>query len=88
MKKADLISAMAEEAGITRQQASTALDSFESSLKAAVLSDGKFALPGIGTFKKAKRAARTGTTNGVAWAKPEHFAVTFKAAPALKDSVN
>lgn len=87
MTKAELINAMAEDAGITKAQATKALESFTASLKDSV-SAGKFALPGVGTFKKAARGARTGTTNGVNWSKPAHNTVTFKAAPGLKEAVN
>lgn len=88
MTKSELINAMASDAGITKAQAAKALDAFQSALAEAVNGEGKFALPGVGTFKKAARGARTGTTNGKAWTKAAHNTVTFKAAPGLKDAVN
>jgi len=92
MTKSDLIAAMAANANISKDQAAKALEAFESSLTSAVANDGRFSLPGVGTFKKAKRGARSGTTKiGGAqktWNVPAHNTVTFKAAPGLKEAVN
>ena len=61
MTKAELVEKMAKEAGISKVQASTALNSFmEGVTKALKKRDGKVTLVGFGTFSKVRRKARTG----------------------------
>lgn len=92
MTKTEIVDNMAQEAGITKAQATKALDAFVASLKQGVKKEGKFAISGVGTWKKTLRKARTGTTSlGGAtkeWSVPAHNTVTFKASPQLKEAVN
>ena len=59
MNKSDLISAMASDAGITKAQAQSTLNSLCDSVAGALKSGDKVTLIGFGTFSVSKRAART-----------------------------
>jgi len=60
MNKSDLISAMASDAGITKAQAQSTLNSLCDSVAGALKSGDKVTLIGFGTFSVSNRAARTG----------------------------
>jgi len=60
MNKSELIAKIADDAGITRTQANTALDSFVEAVTKTLKSGGKVTLVGFGTFSVSKRAARNG----------------------------
>ena len=60
MNKAELIAQIAEEAGITKTQANTALDSFVETVTKTLKKGDKVTLVGFGTFSVSKRAARNG----------------------------
>jgi DNA-binding protein HU-beta len=60
MNKAELIAHLAEEAGITKTQANTALDSFVDAVTKTLKKGDKVTLVGFGTFSVSKRAARNG----------------------------
>jgi DNA-binding protein HU-beta len=60
MNKAELIATIAEEAGITKTQANTALDAFVGAVTKTLKKGDKVTLVGFGTFSVSKRAARNG----------------------------
>ena len=60
MNKAELISKIAEDAGVTKSQANEALDSFIEAVTKTLKGGGKVTLVGFGTFSLTKRAARNG----------------------------
>ena len=60
MNKAQLIDAIASDAGISKAQAKTALDSFTNIVGSSLAGGGKVSLVGFGTFSVSHRAARTG----------------------------
>ena len=60
MNKAELVSKIAEEAGITKAQAGAALESFVDGVTKTLKKGNKLTLVGFGTFSVSKRAARTG----------------------------
>ncbi|MCK4568942.1 MAG: HU family DNA-binding protein [Bacteroidales bacterium] len=60
MNKAELIDAMAAEAGLTKADAKRALESFIGATSGALKKGDRVALVGFGTFGVAKRAARKG----------------------------
>ncbi len=60
MNKAELITTLAEEAGITKTQANTALDAFVTAVTKTLKKGDKVTLVGFGTFSVSKRAARNG----------------------------
>ena len=60
MNKAELVSKIAVDAGITKVQAGAALDSFMEGVTKTLKSGNKLILVGFGTFSVSKRAARNG----------------------------
>jgi DNA-binding protein HU-beta len=60
MNKAELIATLADEAGITKTQANTALDAFVGAVTKTLKKGDKVTLVGFGTFSVSKRAARNG----------------------------
>lgn len=60
MNKAELISKIADDAGLTKAQANEALDSFVQAVTKTLKGGGKVTLVGFGTFSVTKRAARNG----------------------------
>jgi DNA-binding protein HU-beta len=59
MTKAEIIEKMAKDAGISKEAASAALESFIASVtKALKKKEGKVTLVGFGTFQKTRRKAR------------------------------
>ena len=60
MNKADLVSKIADDAGLSRSQANDALDSITNAITKALKSGDKVTLVGFGTFSVSKRNARTG----------------------------
>jgi DNA-binding protein HU-beta len=60
MNKSDLISKIADDAGITKAQANSALDSFVEAVAKTLKKGDKVTLVGFGTFSVTKRAARNG----------------------------
>ena len=60
MNKADLISKIADDAGISKSQANSALNAFTNAVTKALKSGDKVTLVGFGTFSVSKRNARIG----------------------------
>ena len=60
MNKTDLISVMAEKAGLTKTDAHKALDAFIDATIESMKKGEKVTLPGFGTFSVSERAARMG----------------------------
>jgi DNA-binding protein HU-beta len=90
MTKADLIEAMAKDAGITKVAAGAALDSFiDGIVKNLKKKEGKVTLVGFGTFSKGRRKARKGRNpqTGAEIKLKASPVVKFKAGKKLKDAV-
>ena len=60
MNKAELITKLADDAGITKTQANATLDSFIEAVTKTLKGRNKVTLVGFGTFSVSKRAARNG----------------------------
>ena len=60
MNKAELITKVSEDAGVTKTQANAALDSFVEAVPKTLKGGGKVTLVGFGTFSISKRKARKG----------------------------
>ncbi len=60
MNKAELVSKLAEDVGLTKVQATAALNSFIEGVTKTLKSGDKLTLVGFGTFSVSKRAARKG----------------------------
>lgn len=89
MTKAELVAAIAGDAGITKAQSARALDSYIANVTKELKKNGKLGLVGFGTFSVVKRKARTGR-NPQTGAKIEIKAknvVKFKAGKGLADKV-
>jgi len=90
MTKAELVEAMAKDAGISKAAATKALNSFTTSVtKALKKKDGKVTLVGFGTFSKVRRKARKGRNpqTGEKIKIKARNAVKFSAGKKLKDAV-
>lgn len=90
MTKAELVSAVAENAGLTKADAEKAVKAFVDSVSACLKSGDKLSLVGFGTFSTSKRAARKGQNpqTGKKIEIPESVTPKFKPGKALKDAVN
>ena len=90
MNKADLVSAMAEQTGLSKKDSEAALNSFINIVSEELENKEKVQLVGFGTFEVRERAARTGrnpqTKEEIQI--PASKAPAFKAGKALKDRVN
>lgn len=60
MNKSELVDAMASDAGITKAQAKSALDSFTNNVTKTLKKGGRISLVGFGSFSTSKRSAREG----------------------------
>lgn len=90
MNKTELISAIAEKAGVKKEDAKKMVDAFVDVVTEGLTAGDKIALVGFGTFEVSERPARSGRnplTN-----QPIEIAASklpkFKAGKALKDAVN
>ncbi len=90
MTKAELVEAMAEEAGLTKADATRALEAFMSAVTGSLKKGDKVTLVGFGTFNVRKRAARKGRNplNGEEVQIPARKVVSFKVGSKLKEAVN
>ena len=90
MKKVELVETVAERAGITKADASRALDATLEAITEALVKGDKVPLVGFGTFSVSRRAAREGRNprTGETVQIAARNAVSFKAGSALKDAVN
>ena len=90
MNKGELVEAIAKDAGISKVQAQSAVDSFVSNVQASLRVGNKVTLVGFGTFSASKRSARTGRNpqTGASITIPERNVAKFSAGKALKDSIN
>ena len=90
MKKVELVEAIAEKAGLTKSDATKALDATLATITEALANGDKIPLVGFGTFAVSKRSAREGRNprTGETVKVAARNAVTFKAGSALKDAVN
>ncbi len=90
MNKAELVAAMAENAGLSKKDSEKALAAFVSVVTEELKKGEKVQLVGFGTFEVAERPERTGRNPQTKKAIkiPASKAPKFKAGKALKDTVN
>lgn len=90
MKKIELVEAVAAKTGLTKADATRAIDATFEAIKGALKKGEKTTLVGFGTFGISKRAARTGRNpqTGAEVKIAARNAVTFKAGSQLKSEVN
>ncbi len=90
MKKVELVEAVATATGLTKADATRAIDATFAAITGALVKGDKVPLVGFGTFEVSMRAERegrnpqTGETMKIAACK----APKFKAGKALKDAIN
>ena len=90
MSKTELVEFIAEKAGLTKADATRALDAAMEGISTGLKKEGKVTLVGFGTFSAKKRAARDGINPLTK--EPLHIpakvAASFKAGSKLKDALN
>ena len=89
MNKSELITLVTEKTGLTKKQASDALDATLEAIQDAVTAGDKVSFIGFGTFERRDRAARTGRnpqTNEKVDI-PASSVPAFKTGKAFKDRV-
>lgn len=89
MNKAELIEIAAKEADISKAAAGKALDAVINAIVKAVSKSDNVTLVGFGTFKSAKRAARTGKNpqTGASLKIPATTVPKFSAGAGFKAAV-
>ncbi|NBC83463.1 MAG: DNA-binding protein [Bacteroidetes bacterium] len=89
MNKAQLIDAIAADAGLTKADAKKALDAFISATTKSLKKGDRVALVGFGSFAVSKRSQRTGRNpqTGKEITIPAKKVVKFKAGSELADAV-
>lgn len=90
MNKAELIEAMAADAGISKAAAKKALDSFVDNVSASLSKGGRVTLVGFGSFSTSHRPAREGRNpqTGATIKIAAKNVVKFKAGADLNNKVN
>jgi len=85
MNKAELVSAVAEKAGLTKVQATEAINAFMEATADTLKKGDKVALVGFGTFSVAERAERKARNpqTGKEMVVPAKKVVKFKAGKEL-----
>jgi DNA-binding protein HU-beta len=90
MNKSELIDAVASSAGLSRADATSALDAVLNNIVSALSGGDQVNLPGFGTFSVRERAARSGRNpqTGETIQIKASKSPGFKAGKAFKDAVN
>ncbi len=89
MTKDEMIAMMATESGITKKQATQALDSFMTNITKQLKGGSKVNFSGFGAFSVSKRKARTGRNpqTGEAIKIPATKVPVFRAGKRLKEAI-
>lgn len=89
MNKAELVSAIAADAGVTKSVASKVLDSVINNVTESLKKGDKVTLVGFGTFSVTKRKARTGRNpqTGKEIKIPARKVAKFRAGAKLAEAV-
>lgn len=90
MNKKELVSAVAEKAGLKKVDAEKAVEAFVDVVTEALKAGDKVQLVGFGTFEVAERAEREGRNprSGETMIIEASRNPKFKAGKALKDAIN
>ena len=90
MTKAELVEFVAENADLTKADATRALEAVVAGVTKGLKKEGKVTLVGFGTFTAKKRAARTGRNpqTGAEVKIAARVVPGFKAGSKLKDALN
>lgn len=90
MNKKELVDYIADNAGLEKKQAASALDATLKGITETLSKKDKITLFGFGTFSTSERAERQGKNpqTGKAMTIPAKTVVKFKSGKALGDEVN
>lgn len=90
LTKAELLSNLAEDSGISKADADKVLDSFVQNIIKALKSGKSVSISGLGSFSTSKRAARNGRNpkTGETIKIAASTAAKFKASSKLKEALN
>jgi len=90
MNKAELISAAAEKAGVSKKETEAVVNALLDTVKATLKDGEKVQVVGFGSFDVKRREAHTGRNPRTKEAIkiPASKVPTFRAGKALKDAVN
>ena len=90
MGKQELVEFIAAKAGLTKADATRALDAAIEGITTGLKKEGKVALVGFGTFSAKERAAREGINplTKEPLKIPAKTVASFKAGSKLKDALN
>ena len=88
--KGDVINSIAEQAGISKKEATAAFDAFVGYISDSCQRGERCAIPGLGSFAVSQRKAREGRNprTNEKITIPASKNVRFKAGKDLKESVN
>jgi len=90
MTKQDLVNAAATEAGVSKRCASDCLEAFLAAITKSLTKGENVTITGFGTFRRTRRAARTGVNPRNPSEKikiPAMNLPVFRAGKGLKDAV-
>lgn len=89
MNKSDLVSRVSVQSGLSKRDATEAVEATIGAIQAAVAKGERVVLPGFGTFEARKRAARTARNpqTGAAIKVKATTVPAFKAGQGFKDAV-
>ena len=90
MNKTELTEKVARKSGISKTDASKAVEAFMDSITESLNSNDKVTLPGFGVFSTHEQAARIGRnpSTGESVDIPARRVAKFKAGTGLKDTLN
>ena len=90
MNKSELVTAIAENTGVTKKDIEAVLKGLTTVIHAELNNGGKVQIPDLGSFKISERAARTvrNPRTGESMESPACKVAKFTAAKAFKDAVN
>lgn len=90
MSKTDLVNYMAEETGLTKADATRALEAMMSGVVKGLKESGKVTITGFCTYTAKAKPESTGRNpkTGATVTIPARTAVTIKAGSKLKDALN
>ncbi len=89
MTKSQMISALAEKAGVSKKEVVTLTEALVDMAYGEVKKSGEFTIPGLGKLIKKARAARMGRNpaTGETIKIPAKTVVKFRVAKAAKDAI-
>ena len=90
MNKSELITAVATDTGLSKSNATTAVESFFDNISKTLIKKEAFQLIGFGTFSTGIRKAREGRnpSTGEVIHIPTSTSVRFKVGKTLKEAIN